>query len=79
VYFRLPVFGIPIVALSGSVPLFALTRPAKQLCLSVTDDLYDLKIIHGGDLIGDFPMGFKIHFSWVQLTFQTLYTSSANA
>jgi hypothetical protein len=62
VYFRLPVLGIPIVALSGSVPLFALTRLAKRLCLSVMDDLSDMKIIHGGDVIGDFPMGFKINF-----------------
>jgi hypothetical protein len=63
VYFRLPVLGIPIVALSGSVPLFAVSRFAKRLCLSVVDDLSDMKVIHGGDVVGDFPNGFKIKVS----------------
>ena len=63
VYFQLPVLGIPIVVLSGSVPCFALTRLAKRLCLSVKDDLSDLKVIHRGDVIGDFPKGFKIKIS----------------
>ena len=60
VYWGLPVLGIPIVALSGSVPLFTLTKFAKRLCLSVSDNLGDMKVIHGGDIIGNFPKGFKI-------------------
>jgi hypothetical protein len=60
VYWRLPVLGIPIVALSGSVPHFAMPRLAKKLCLSVSDNLADLKIIHGCDVVGNFPKGFKI-------------------
>lgn len=63
VYWRLPVLGIPIVALSGSVPMFALPRFAKRLCLSVAVDLADMKIIHGGDIVGNFPKGFQIMFS----------------
>ena len=35
VYCRLPVLGIPIIALSGSLPLFAVGRFAKRLCLTV--------------------------------------------
>jgi hypothetical protein len=60
VYHQLPSLGIPICALSGSVPLFAVSRLAKRLCLSVSEDLSDMKIIHGGDIIGNFPSGFKI-------------------
>ena len=52
--------GVPIVGLSGSVPLFAVNRLAKRLCLSIRDDLSDMKIVHGGDVVGTFPKGFKI-------------------
>jgi superfamily II DNA helicase RecQ len=60
VYFRLPVLGIPIMALSGSVPLFALSKFARRLCLSDKQDLSDMKVIHGSHLVGTFPKGFKI-------------------
>jgi hypothetical protein len=60
VYESLAVLGIPIVGMSGSVPLFAITRLARHLCLSVLDDLSDVKVIQGGDVIGEFPPGFKI-------------------
>jgi hypothetical protein len=63
VYSRLPVLGIPIVALSGSVPKFVVSKFAKRLCLSVETDLQDIKVIHGDDIIGDFPKGFRIKFS----------------
>ena len=63
VYSRLSSLGVPIVGLSGSVPLFAVSRLAKRLCLSVQDDLSDLKIVHGGDVVGTFPKGFKIQVS----------------
>ena len=63
VYWRLPVLGIPIVALSGSVPKFLVSKLAKQLCLSVARDLEDMKVIHGQDIIGNFPKGFRIKFS----------------
>jgi superfamily II DNA helicase RecQ len=60
VFFHLSALGIPIVALSGSVPYFAKCRLAKRLCLSTQDDLSDMKVIHGGDVVGSFPLGFKI-------------------
>jgi hypothetical protein len=63
VYWRLPVLGIPIVALSGSVPLFVLPTFAMRLCLSVDKHMGDMKIIHGGDIVGSFPEGFRIKFS----------------
>ena len=59
-YFRLPVIGIPMVALSGSLPLFVLPKLAKRLCLSSSVDLGDIKIIHGSHVVGTFPKGFKI-------------------
>jgi superfamily II DNA helicase RecQ len=62
VYSRLPVLGIPIVALSGSVPKFVVAKLAKRLCLSVAKDLNDMKVIHGEDIIGNFPKGFRIKF-----------------
>jgi hypothetical protein len=60
VYFQLPVLGIPILALSGSLPLFVLSKFARRLCLSVATDLGDVKIIHGSHVVGSFPNGFKI-------------------
>ena len=63
VYTRLSSLGVPIMGLSGSVPLFAISRLAKRLCLSVQDDLSDMKIVHGGDVVGTFPKGFKIQVS----------------
>jgi hypothetical protein len=60
VYFQLPVLGIPILALSGSLPLFVLSKFARRLCLSVATDLGDMKIIHGSHVVGSFPNGFKI-------------------
>ena len=63
VYSRLPVLGIPIVALSGSVPKFVLSKFAKRLCLSVTTDMEDMKVIHGDNIIGNFPKDFRIQFS----------------
>ena len=62
VYWKLPVIGIPIVALSGSVPLFVLPRFARRLCLSVDKQMRDMKIVHGGDIFGRFPKGFQIKF-----------------
>jgi DEAD/DEAH box helicase len=63
VYWRLPVLGIPIIALSGSVPLFVLPRFATRLCLSCDKQMNDIKVIHGGVLFGHFPQGFRIKFS----------------
>ena len=63
VYWRLAVLGIPIVALSGSVPLFILSKFAMRLCLSRDKQMNDIKIIHGGVLFGHFPHGFRIKFS----------------
>jgi hypothetical protein len=60
---QLPLLGIPILALSGSVPLFALPKLAHRLCMTVTKDLADLKVIHGADIVGNFPKGFAIRFS----------------
>jgi superfamily II DNA helicase RecQ len=63
VYWRLPVLGIPIVALSGSLPLFVLPRFAMRLCLTVDKHMADIKIIHGSDIFGKFPKGFQIKYS----------------
>jgi superfamily II DNA helicase RecQ len=60
VYFHLSSLGIPIVAMSGSVPFFSVPRLVRKLCLSTNEDLLDMKVIRGGDVIGDFPLGFKI-------------------
>jgi superfamily II DNA helicase RecQ len=60
VFFDLPVLGIPIVALSGSVPTFAVSRLANRLGLSVRDDLSNIRVIHGDDIVGSFPEGFKL-------------------
>ena len=58
---QLPVLGIPLVVLSEqSLPNFVIPRFAKQLGLSCAADLHDVKIIDGGDIIGDFPKGFHI-------------------
>ena len=62
VYWRLAVLGIPIVALSGSVPLFILSKFAMRLCLSRDKQMNDIKIIQGGVLFGHFPHGFRIKF-----------------
>jgi hypothetical protein len=59
-YSRLPVLGIPIVALSGSLPLFLLSKFAKQIGLLNTLDLGEIKLIHGSHVVGYFPKGFKI-------------------
>ena len=58
VYWRLPALGIPIVALSGSLPTFVLPKLAKRVCLSVSKDMIDINVIHGGDIVGNFPKGF---------------------
>jgi hypothetical protein len=63
VYSELPSLGIPIVVLSGSLPIFAVSRFAKQLGLSKTDDLSDIKVILGSHVVGRFPQGFKIKVS----------------
>ena len=63
VYWRLPVLGIPILALSGSLPTFVLPTLAKRMCLSYANDMVDIKIIQGGDIIGSFPKGFRIKYS----------------
>jgi Helicase conserved C-terminal domain len=60
IFFELSVLGIPIFALSGSVPLFAVSRMAKRFCLSVKDDLSDVRVVHGDDIVGFFPKGFKL-------------------
>jgi hypothetical protein len=62
----MPVLGIPIAALSGSMPKFVLSKFDKGLCLSVASDLGDMKVIHGVDIIGNFPKGFRICFLWPQ-------------
>jgi hypothetical protein len=63
VYWRLPVLGILIVALSRLLPLFVLPRFAMRLCLTVDKHMVDIKIIHGGDIFGKFPEGFQINYS----------------
>jgi hypothetical protein len=63
VYWRLPVLGIPIVALSRLLTLFVLPRFAMRLCLTVDKHMVDIKIIHGGDIFGKFPEGFQIKYS----------------
>ncbi len=65
VYSKLPSLGIPIVGLSGSVPLFSVNRLVTRLGWSVVKagEPSDMKIIHGGDVVGAFPLGFKIAFS----------------
>jgi superfamily II DNA helicase RecQ len=63
VYSELPSLGVPIVVLSGSLPIFAISRFAKQLGLSKTDNLSDVKVILGSHVVGRFPQGFKIKVS----------------
>jgi hypothetical protein len=63
VYSKLPSLGIPIVVMSGSLPIFAVTRFAKQLGLSKTNDLSDVKVILGSHVVGRFPPGFEIKVS----------------
>jgi hypothetical protein len=58
VYQLLPSVGVPIIALSGSIPTFLITRFLHKLCLSTKEDLSDVKIIRGTDIIGNFPPGF---------------------
>jgi hypothetical protein len=60
VYYCLPALGVPIVALSGSIPSFAVSKLAQRIGLSIFDDSHDLKVIRGGDIIGNFPKGFRI-------------------
>ena len=60
VYSKLPSLGVPIVALSGSMPIFAIPKFAKKLGLSKTNDLSDVKLIVGSHVVGQFPHGFKI-------------------
>ncbi len=62
-YSALPSLRIPIVVLSGSLPIFAISRFAKQLGLSKTDDLSNAKVILGSGVVGRFPRGFKIKVS----------------
>jgi hypothetical protein len=54
----LPSVGVPIIALSGSIPTFLITRFLQKLCLSTKEDLSAVKIIRGTDIIGNFPPGF---------------------
>ena len=63
VYSELPSLGIPIVVLSGSIPMFAISRFAKQLGLSKANNLSDIKVILGSHVVGRFPLGFKIKVS----------------
>ena len=63
VYSELPSLGIPIVVMSGSLPIFAVNRFAKQLGLSRTHDLSDVKLILGSHIVGGFPRGFEIKVS----------------
>ena len=66
VYCKLPVLEIPIVALSGSLPMFNVSKFAKRLCISVASNHFgDTKVIHGQDIVGNFPKGFWIKFSLV--------------
>jgi hypothetical protein len=58
--------------MSGSVPFFSVPRLVRRLCLSTNDDLFDIKVIRGGDVIGDFPLGFKI-----RVTIEAKYLSNA--
>jgi hypothetical protein len=44
-YSELPSLGIPIVVLSGLLPIFAVPRFSKQLGVSNTNDLSDVKVI----------------------------------
>jgi DEAD/DEAH box helicase len=65
VYSKISALGIPIVALSGSIPKFAISRLVRRIGISCYDDLSDIKIVTGDDLIGNFPEGFqiKVHIS----------------
>jgi superfamily II DNA helicase RecQ len=72
VYSKLPSLGIPIVVLSGSMPTFAVSKFTKKLGLSKTDDMSDLKVIHGNHVVGQFPQGFKI-----KVAFSSLYVNLA--
>ena len=60
VYSELPSLGIPIVVLSGSMPIFAISKFARRLGLSDTANLSDVKTIVGSHVVGHFPQGFKI-------------------
>lgn len=60
VYSELPSLGIPIVVLSGSMPIFAILKFARRLGLSGTANLSDMKTIVGSHVVGQFPQGFKI-------------------
>jgi hypothetical protein len=60
VYSCLPALGIPIVLMTGSLPLFSVPRFTKRLGLSLYEDGRDMKVVRGGRFIGDFPSGFVI-------------------
>jgi hypothetical protein len=63
VYEWLPSLGVPIIALSGSLPLFVLPTLSPlslKLCLSQKSDMSDCHIIHCENIVGVFPEGFKI-------------------
>ncbi len=45
------------------MPLFVLPRVAVRLCIAVDKRMKDMKIIHGGDIVGSFPDGVRINFS----------------
>ena len=57
---RLPLMCAPTIALSGSIPLFALPQLMKRLGISKTGSNSDCRIIHGGDITGTYPQGFTI-------------------
>jgi AraC-like DNA-binding protein len=56
----LPSLGVPIIALSASLPLFVLPKLTLKLCLSQKSDMSHCHIIHCENIVGVFPEGFKI-------------------
>ena len=58
VYAELPSLGIPIVVLSGSMPIFAIPKFAKRLGLSGTANLSDVKTIVGSHVFGKFCLSY---------------------
>ena len=56
----LPSLGIPIIALRGTLPLFALSRLTKKLCLSQDKNSSNCHIIYHEKIYRSFPDGFEI-------------------
>jgi len=55
---RLPSLGVRIIALTGSMPPFVIPRFGERFCLTTPHET--MRVIHGGDVTGQVPLGFKI-------------------